>query len=213
MNPSDQRNRHEEDDRATPVAAYTSNQGHVGSGHEVPGNNLRFSSAASILHLTARSSSSSTRQGPTRVHVACSRLSGRLVSFALHCLPRNNGLLYILPLGSGKTSFLRLLLDTSAISPNATREQLTSVAKFVQGCSGHTSHIRVASIDIDVDINPNGDQHRLGLTLIDTPSLNFKDEVSAERSVSDTLRHIDARFADGIENVSACTAALLHVWC
>src|ERR1700675_518649 len=35
---------------------------------------------------------------------------------------------------TGKTSFLRLLLDTSDISPMATKEQLTSVAKFVQGC-------------------------------------------------------------------------------
>ncbi|KAF8895495.1 hypothetical protein BD779DRAFT_1660294 [Infundibulicybe gibba] len=100
----------------------------------------------------------------------------------------------------GKTSFLRLLLDTSDISPSATKEQLASVAKFVQGCSSHTSYIRAASIDIDLDLKNIGPQQRLGLTLIDTPSLDFKDDAAAERLVAETLRHIDSRFAEGVED-------------
>jgi hypothetical protein len=75
------------------------------------------------------------------------------------------------------------------------------VAKFVQGCSGHTSHIRVASVDVDLDLEGNGAQQHLALTLVDTPSLDFRDETSAERLVSETLRQIDSRFAEGIEDV------------
>lgn len=78
------------------------------------------------------------------------------------------------------------------------------MAKFVQGCSGHTSYIRAASIDVDTDIDGSGVQQCLGLTLIDTPSLDFKDESSSERLIIETMRHIDSRFADGVEDVSAC---------
>ncbi|PFH54063.1 hypothetical protein AMATHDRAFT_53868 [Amanita thiersii Skay4041] len=99
----------------------------------------------------------------------------------------------------GKTSFLRLLLDTSDISPLSTKDQLNSIAKFVQTSSGHTSYIKTASIDINIDIDPKGPQ-RLGLTLIDTPSFDFKDEASAERLVSETLRHVDQRLLDGIDD-------------
>lgn len=105
-------------------------------------------------------------------------------------------------LGTGKTSFLRLLLDTSTISPATTKEQLASVAKFVQGCSSHTSYIRAASVEIEVDIEGTGGPRQLGLTLIDTPSLDFKDEAATERLLSETLRHIDSRLAEGVENVS-----------
>jgi len=104
-------------------------------------------------------------------------------------------------LGSGKTSFLRLLLDTSVVSPRTTKDQLASVAKFVHGCSGHTSYIRTASIDINLDLDGSGQQQTLSLTLIDTPSLDLRDEVPAERLLGETLRHIDSRFAEGIEDV------------
>jgi hypothetical protein len=103
---------------------------------------------------------------------------------------------------SGKTSFLRLLLDTSEISSTATKDQLASVAKFVQGCSGHTSHIRTASINIDHDIDQNSTPQVLTLTLVDTPSLTFEDEASTERAIHEILRHVESRFADGIEDVS-----------
>jgi len=106
-----------------------------------------------------------------------------------------------LALGSGKTSFLRLLLDTNLISSRTTKDQLASVAKFVQGSNGHTSYIRSASIDINVDVDGSGQLQPLGLTLIDTPSLDFKDEVSTERLLTEILRQIDARFLEGIEDV------------
>ena len=77
------------------------------------------------------------------------------------------------------------------------------MAKFVQGSSGHTAHLRTASIDINHDLDGNGQYQSLGLSLIDTPSLDFKDEVTAERFLSETIRHIDGRFAEGIEDVGA----------
>ncbi|KAJ7095831.1 GTP binding protein [Mycena belliarum] len=91
----------------------------------------------------------------------------------------------------GKSSFLRLLIDTSDVSQTAS-PQLQSLAKFVQGCSGHTTSIRTASIDIDVD-----GTEPLALTLVDTPSLEFRDESHAERVVSETLRFIESRLAEG----------------
>jgi hypothetical protein len=103
---------------------------------------------------------------------------------------------------TGKTSFLRLLLDTSEVSRTATKDQLTSVAKFVQGCSGHTSHIRTASIDVELDVDGSGRVRPLALTVVDTPSLDFTDEASSERIVSEMLRYVESRLAEGLEDVS-----------
>ncbi|KAG6820719.1 hypothetical protein H0H93_012772 [Arthromyces matolae] len=89
--------------------------------------------------------------------------------------------------------------DTSSISSNATKEQLANVAKFVQGCNAHTSYIRPTSIDINVDIEGNGKPQSIGLHLVDTPSLDFKDEKGVEWALSEILRNIDGRFAEGIE--------------
>ncbi|KAF8073709.1 GTP binding protein [Lyophyllum atratum] len=113
--------------------------------------------------------------------------------------PRTEFTLLVAGCRGGKTSFLRLLLDTSSISPTATKEQLASVAKFVQGCNGHTSYIRPTSIDINVDIEGTGKPHQIGLHLVDTPSLDFKDEKAAEWSLSEILRNVDGRFAEGVE--------------
>ncbi|KAH0586192.1 hypothetical protein H2248_007451 [Termitomyces sp. 'cryptogamus'] len=113
--------------------------------------------------------------------------------------PRTEFTLLVAGCRGGKTSFLRLLLDTSSISSTATKDQLANVAKFVQGCNGHTSYIRPTSIDINVDIEGNGKPQSIGLNLVDTPSLDFRDEKSAEWSLSEILRNIDGRFAEGVE--------------
>lgn len=70
----------------------------------------------------------------------------------------------------------------------------------MQGSSGHTSYIRSASVDINYDLD-GAAQNTLGLSLIDTPSLDFKDEVAAERILAEIIHLIDARFAEGIEDV------------
>ena len=104
---------------------------------------------------------------------------------------------------SGKTSFLRLLLDTSNIAPTVSKEQLTPLAKFIQGSNGHTTHIRHVSVDVILDSPDSGAPQPVSLTLIDTPSLDFSDEVSSERVITDILDHIDSRFAETFEDVSS----------
>jgi hypothetical protein len=103
---------------------------------------------------------------------------------------------------SGKTSFLRLLLDTSNFAPTVSKEQVTSVARFVQGCSRHTTNIRHTSVDVLLDSTESGVPHPVTLTLIDTPSLNFSDEAASQRAISDILAHVDSRFAESIEKAS-----------
>lgn len=112
---------------------------------------------------------------------------------------------------TGKTSFLRLLLDTSVVSPTVTPDQLASVAKFVQGSAGFTSHVRTVSLNVDQPIaDEEGRQelHTLNLTLIDTPCLDFEDEMGSQRVVGEILRHLDARFSESIEDVSVPSCSL-----
>ncbi|TFK88216.1 hypothetical protein K466DRAFT_598856, partial [Polyporus arcularius HHB13444] len=101
---------------------------------------------------------------------------------------------------TGKTSFLRLLLDTNTVASSVTRDQLASVAKFVQGCSGHTSHVRTVSIDIDLAPDEADEELPLNLTLIDTPSLDFEDDASSQRALQEILRHVEARLGDTLED-------------
>jgi len=122
-----------------------------------------------------------------------------LASF--HCVRWNSFHFVTAVLGSGKTSFLRLLLDTSVVSPRTTKDQLAGVAKFVHASNGHTSFIRTASIDISLDHDGSGQVQPLGLTLIDTPTLDFKDETSGERYLGDIIHLIDSRFREGVEDV------------
>lgn len=112
---------------------------------------------------------------------------------------------------TGKTSFLRLLLDTTLVSPTATQEQLASVAKFVQGCSGFTSHVRTMSVNVDLAAADTDPVQTLTLTLIDTPTLDFADDSTAQRTVNDILRHVDARFSESVDDVSAPLAYRLAV--
>ena len=133
--------------------------------------------------------------------------SSRMVD---HDLPPPGYTLMVAGRRTGKTSFLRLLLDTSVISPSATHDQLQSVAKFVQGCAGYTPHVRAVSVNIDqavADDNGRQDIHTLNLTLIDTPCLDFADEHAAQEVVTEILRHLDARFSESIQDVSTLSVS------
>ncbi|KDQ62338.1 hypothetical protein JAAARDRAFT_122534 [Jaapia argillacea MUCL 33604] len=112
---------------------------------------------------------------------------------------------------TGKTSFLRLLLDTSFIAPTATQEQLASLARFVQGCGGHTGHIRSVSIDVTLESGDGGARPPVTLTLIDTPSLEFEDDGLADRLTSDIQRHVESRLADSMEDEVKAISGDHHV--
>ena len=103
---------------------------------------------------------------------------------------------------TGKTSFLRLVLDTSNVASSATRDQLASVAKFVHGSSGHTAHVRSVSLDIDLAPDELDDEYPLTLTLIDTPSLDFEDDAASQRTLQDILRHVETRLGESLDDVS-----------
>ncbi|KAI0076352.1 hypothetical protein K474DRAFT_1663200 [Panus rudis PR-1116 ss-1] len=99
---------------------------------------------------------------------------------------------------TGKTAFLRLLLDTSPISPDATRDQLASVARFVHASPARTTHISSTSVDIE----PPSPDHPspLRLTLVDTPTLDFDDDPAPPATLNDIMRFLDARFSDSVDN-------------
>lgn len=107
---------------------------------------------------------------------------------------------------SGKTSFLRLLLDTAIIAPSATQDQRAAVVKFVQGSTGHTSHIRHASVDVDIRDADELAHRTVTLTLIDTPSLDFTDDLVVEKQIQGVLRFLDTKFIESLDDVSALPA-------
>ncbi|KAF8272252.1 hypothetical protein EI94DRAFT_1796383 [Lactarius quietus] len=83
--------------------------------------------------------------------------------------------------GTGKTSLLRLLLDTADISPAATAEQRAS---FDISC--------VSRFD------------RVLLSVIDTPGLDFQEgrELKLERQVSGIMKYLDGLYADTMSEES-----------
>lgn len=109
---------------------------------------------------------------------------------------------------AGKTAFLRLLLDTADVALSATHDQLANLAKFVQGSANHTQHIRSVSVDVEhPDVHAHGETFTL--TLVDTPSLETREEQMAERTIGDILRFVDSRFMESVEDVRILFATWL----
>ncbi|CAK5270234.1 unnamed protein product [Mycena citricolor] len=92
----------------------------------------------------------------------------------------------------GKSSFLRLLVDTSAISADAPPEQIQALAKFIQASNAPTSNIRTVDFTVSTDSGQD-----LTLTLIDTPALDAQDEAHNARVVLEMLHSIESRLAQG----------------
>jgi septin family protein len=101
--------------------------------------------------------------------------------------------------GTGKTSLLRLLLDTADISPTATAEQRASFDRFMRGGVKTTSRIQSATIDIH-----ESRFDRVLLSVIDTPGLDFQDgrELKLERQVSNIMKYLDGLYADTMSEES-----------
>ncbi|KAI6166611.1 hypothetical protein EDD17DRAFT_1752782 [Pisolithus thermaeus] len=95
--------------------------------------------------------------------------------------------------GTGKTSLLRLLLDTSEISSSASGEQRASLQHFLQGDLKQTQSINTACVEIS-----ESRYDKVLLTVIDTPGLDFSEgkELSVERQVTSIIKYIDQQYAD-----------------
>jgi septin family protein len=103
--------------------------------------------------------------------------------------------------GSGKTSLLRLLLETAEISPTATPEQRHAIDAFVRGAPKRTTEVHCVRVEIC-----ESKYDRLMLSVIDTPGLDFHDGLALERQVSSIVKYMETQFADTLSEVSC----LLH---
>ncbi|OAX42842.1 hypothetical protein K503DRAFT_766361 [Rhizopogon vinicolor AM-OR11-026] len=101
--------------------------------------------------------------------------------------------------GIGKTSLLRLLLETADVSPTATEDQRVSLECFLKGSLKHTQQINTACVEIH-----ESRYDRVLLTVIDTPGLDFGDgrELRVERQVSGIIKYLDAQYADTMNEES-----------
>lgn len=68
--------------------------------------------------------------------------------------------------GTGKTSLLRLLLETADISPTATTDQRSAMSKFLNAGATRTQSIQTACVEIC-----ESRFDRVLLSVIDTPGL------------------------------------------
>jgi septin family protein len=109
--------------------------------------------------------------------------------------------------GTGKTSLLRLLLETADISSSATADQQVAVDRFLRGSAKHTQSIQTACVEIC-----ESRYERLLFSIIDTPGLDFLDghELKLERQVNAIIKYVDAQYADTMSEVRSQTLLLLY---
>jgi septin family protein len=100
--------------------------------------------------------------------------------------------------GTGKTSLLRLLLETAEISPTATVDQRADVEGFLHGPTKHTQAIQTACVEIC-----ESRFDRVLFSVIDTPGLDFLEsrELKLERQVSSIIKYLDTQYADTMSEV------------
>jgi septin family protein len=100
--------------------------------------------------------------------------------------------------GTGKTSLLRLLLETADTSPGATADQKAAVDQFLKGSTKATQAIQTACVEIC-----ESRFDRVLFSVIDTPGLDFTEgrELKLERQVNTVLKYVDAQYADTMSEV------------
>ncbi|KAJ3553497.1 hypothetical protein NM688_g3584 [Phlebia brevispora] len=107
--------------------------------------------------------------------------------------------------GTGKTSLLRLLLETAEISPTASEEQRAALYGFLRGPPKRTEDIQTVAVEIC-----ESKFDRITLTVIDTAGLDFQPghELTLERQVSSITRYLDAQFADTLSEASRFSSGM-----
>ena len=100
--------------------------------------------------------------------------------------------------GTGKTSLLRLLLDTADISPTATPDQRVAVDNFIRCSLERTQEIKTACVEVC-----ESRYDRVLLTVVDTPGLDFRESraLNLEWQVSSILKYVDQQYADTLSEV------------
>ncbi|CCM00652.1 uncharacterized protein FIBRA_02690 [Fibroporia radiculosa] len=101
--------------------------------------------------------------------------------------------------GTGKTSLLRLLLDTADISPTASPEQRATMGSFLHGTPKRTDAIQSVCLEIC-----ESKYDRVLLSVIDTPGLDFQEghELKLERQVGSVMKYLDSQFTDTLSEES-----------
>ncbi|KAJ7134667.1 septin family protein [Mycena epipterygia] len=101
--------------------------------------------------------------------------------------------------GTGKTSLLRLLLETADVSPTATVDQRAAMHRFLRGSPKATQMIQTACVEIC-----ESRFDRVLFSVIDTPGLDFLEgrELKLERQVNGIIKYVDAQYADTMSEES-----------
>ena len=105
--------------------------------------------------------------------------------------------------GTGKTSFLKLLLNTCDISPTAADTEVAAVKKFTDVKTRHTKSLRSISVEVCEERH-----ERVQLTVIDTVGFVFQEgrELELERGVQSVVKYLDAQYAETMGEVSETIA-------
>jgi septin family protein len=101
--------------------------------------------------------------------------------------------------GTGKTSLLRLLLETADISPTATVDQRAAVDRFLSGSPKTTHSILTACVEIC-----ESKYDRVLFSVIDSPGLDFSEgrELKLDRQVSSIIKYVNTQYADTMNEES-----------
>jgi len=94
---------------------------------------------------------------------------------------------------TGKTSLLRLLLETADISPTATVDQRTAMEKFLRQTLKRTQSIQTACVEIC-----ESRYDRVLLSVVDTPGLDFHESraLKLDRQVSGIIKYLETQYGD-----------------
>jgi septin family protein len=100
--------------------------------------------------------------------------------------------------GTGKTSLLRLLLETADVSPTATPDQKIALEGFLKGSTKSTQTIQAACVEIS-----ESRFDRIMFSVVDSPGLDFQEgrELKLERQVNAVIKYIDQQYADTMSEV------------
>lgn len=95
--------------------------------------------------------------------------------------------------GTGKTSFLKLFLNTCDVSPGTTEAEFAFLKKFTEEPARHTKSLRAVSVEVCEERHD-----RIHLTVIDTVGFDFEEgrELELERGVQSMMKYLDTQYAE-----------------